>query len=215
MKSSLRVIALSVIIWFGLLSAANATADATPYPNSGTKNIDHYTFTATSSGQINAYFYGSTASYTNTISLIVNGKVTPETSTGVFNSRASSMGEFANLGFVNIGDVLTFQLNVLTTGDTWYSGRSLNTDRVNHVYSTLFSGDSFHNLPSGTYISFEDLNGGGDLNYNDENFVLTNVSAAVSLVPELETYIMFLAGLGLTGFIMHRRKTVKSAFSLA
>ena len=168
-------------------------------------NIDLYTFTATSSGQINAYFYGSSAAYTNTLTMMVNGVVKPQTATGVLNNHTSSMGDFINLGFVHAGDVLTFQLNVLTTGKTWYSDESLNSDGANHVYSTAFSGDPLNNIPAGTYVGFEDLYRGGDLDYNDEAFVFTNMS--VSPVPEPETYAMLLAGLVLVGFRLHRRKT--------
>mgnify|MGYP000858841330 CR=1 FL=1 len=99
--------------------------------------------------------------------------------------------------------MLTFQLNVLSTGETLYSDKSLNNDGINHVYSTSFSGDVVHGIPTGTYVGFEDLHGGGDLDYNDETFVFTNV---VTAVPEPETYAMLLAGLGLIGFIAGRRK---------
>lgn len=205
MKNYLQWIMMCVVLWFGLLSISNAKSDTISYQNSGEENIDLYTFTATSSGQINAYFYGSSAGYTNTLSLLVNGVVTPETSAGVLNNHTSSIGDFVNLGFVNAGDVLTFQLNVLTTGNTWYSDMSLNTDKgTNHVYSTSFSGDTSHNIPSGTLVGFEDLRRGGDFDYDDEVFVFTNLN--VSPVPEPEAYVMLLIGLIWVSFTLRRRK---------
>lgn len=201
MRYSIRVIIFFVV----LLSISNANADAIPYSNAGTENINHYTFTATTTGSIGAYFHDESAGYTNTLSLLVNGVITPESAAGVLNNHTSSMGDFVNLGFVHAGDVLTFQLNVLSTGETLYSDKSLNNDGINHVYSTAFSGDVVHGIPTGTYVGFEDLHGGGDLDYNDETFVFTNVVAAI---PEPETYAMLLAGLGLIGFVAGRRNEV-------
>ena len=113
------------------------------------------------------------------------------------------MGDFVSLGFVHAGDVLTFQLNVITTGNTFYSDSALNADGVNHVYSTSFSGDAALGIPAGTYVGFEDIYGGGDFDYNDETFVFTNISP----VPEPETYSMLLAGLGFIPFTIRRRRT--------
>ena len=99
-----RMTVFSVISFFSL---TNASADTIPYPNDGTENINLYTFTATSDGTIGAYFYNETAGFTNTLSLLVNGVVTPETAVSVLNNHASSMGDFVNLGSVHAGDVLT------------------------------------------------------------------------------------------------------------
>ncbi|WP_258364461.1 DUF4114 domain-containing protein [Nitrosomonas sp. Nm84] len=200
MKNSLRLTAVFVALWFGLLS--NTRADAIPYPASGAEDSTQYTFTATTTGEIGAYFYNQSASYTNTLSLLVNGVITPESSAGVLNNHTSSIGDFVSLGFVHAGDVLTFQLNVITTGNTLYSDSTLNADGVNHVYSTSFSGDTAHGIPTGTYVGFEDIYGGGDFDYNDETFVFTNISA----VPEPETYAMLLAGLGLIILTVRRSR---------
>ncbi|WP_297325741.1 DUF4114 domain-containing protein [Nitrosomonas sp.] len=201
MKNSLLLIAVFVALWLGLLSSTRA--DAIPYPTSGTENSTHYTFTATTTGEIGAYFYNQSASYTNTLSLLVNGVITPESSAGVLNNHTSSMGDFVSLGFVHAGDVLTFQLNVITTGNTLYSDSALNADGVNHVYSTSFFGDAALGIPAGTYVGFEDIYDGGDFDYNDETFVFTNISP----VPEPETYAMLLAGLGFIAFTIRRRRT--------
>lgn len=188
-------------------SFTSARAGTIPYPDSGMENIELYTFTATSDGTIGGYFYNETAGFTNTLSLLVNGVVTPETAAGVLNNHASSKGDFVNLGSVHTGDVLTFQLNVITTGETEFSNKSLNADGINHVYSTVFSGDAVHGIPAGTYVGFEDLRGGGDFDYDDETFVFTNIATAV---PEPETYAMLLVGLGLIGGVVRRKVLSKS-----
>ncbi|MBV6446717.1 hypothetical protein [Nitrosomonas sp.] len=114
------------------------SAGTIPYPNDSAENINLYTFTATSNGTIGAYFYNETAGFTNTLSLLVNGVVTPETAVGVLNNHASSMGDFVNLGSVHAGDVLTFRINVVTTGESLFPDKSLNADGVNHVYNSIF-----------------------------------------------------------------------------
>lgn len=203
MRSSLGLIAISVLLWFGPLSVSNAKFEIL-YPNAGTENINLYTFTAAATGEIGAYFYNAEAVYTNTLVLLVNGVITPESAAGVLNNHTSSKGDFANLGSVHAGDLLTFQLNVLTTGRTFYSDKLLNGDGINHVYSTPFSGDAVHGIPAGTYVGFEDLRGGGDRDYDDEAFIFTNV--VVPVVPEPETNAMLLAGLGLLAFMTRHKK---------
>lgn len=132
----------------------------------------------------------------------MNGVITSESAAGVLNNYTSIMGDLLT-SVPCMQDVLTFQLNVLSTGETLYSYESLNNDGINHVYSTAFSGDVVHGIPIGTYVGFEDLHGGGDLDYNDETFVFTNVVAAIL---EPETYAMLLAGLGLIGLIAERKR---------
>ncbi|MBL8498734.1 PEP-CTERM sorting domain-containing protein [Nitrosomonas sp. JL21] len=205
MRNFIRSITLMSILGLSILSAFSARAAAVTYSNFGSQNSDSYSFTATSTGQINAYFHGATAAYANTLTMLVNGVATPETSEGVFHNHSSQVGDFLNLGFVNQGDVITFQLNVLTTGRTWSSDHSLNSDQVNHVFSTSFGGDVENNIPAGTYVGFEDLIRGGDFDYDDEAFVFTNISA----VPEPETYAMLLAGLLMISYQLRRTKMVK------
>lgn len=202
MKNNVWMTAVFSAALFAFLT--NAKADLIPYPDSGTENTTLYTFTATSTGDIGAYFYSETAGYTNTLSLLVNGVITPESSAGVLNNHASSKGDFVTLGHVNAGDVLTFQLNVITTGETLFSNKSWNDDGINHVYATSFSGDIVHGIPAGTYVGFEDLHGGGDLDYDDETFVFTNIAA----VPEPETYVMLLIGLAVMSITARQRKVI-------
>lgn len=192
MKSVLSLFSALVLS----LSSLSANAGPIPYPNAGTPNPLTYTFTAANTGDVVAYFWGSTAGYTSTLSLLVNGV---DTGISGLNNHASAYGQALNFGNVNAGDSLVFRLNVLTTGAAWYSSAALNSDGINHVYSTSFAGDSI--IPAGTFVSFEDLLNGGDFNYNDEDFVFTNVS---SHVPEPLSGA--LAGLGLVALAASRRR---------
>lgn len=199
----------------GSMLISNVNASGVTYTGSGTQNIDLYTFTATTTGEIGAYFLGATASYTNTLTMKVNGVETPQSSAGLLNNHTSHIGDFVSLGHVHAGDVLTFQLNVLTTGNTWDSDKSFNNDGLNHIFSSSYSGDASLHIPAGTYIGFEDIARGGDFDYNDETFVFTNISSVVSPVPEPETYAMLLIGLMVIGYaIRNNRRDELSGMSV-
>jgi len=184
-------------------------ADPIPYPNVGTQNPVTYTFTAAATGQIDAYFAGSGAGYTEEVEMLVNG-----TATGVFglNNQTSHAGEEFDLGSVVAGDSIVFVDYIQTTGAYVYSNPADNTGGYagqNHIYSTAATaGQAYAGSPAGTYVAFEDLPGNSaDWNYHDDTFVFTNVnlqpSNAASAPDGGATITMF--GIALLGLCAMRR----------
>jgi hypothetical protein len=181
---------LSKVFTILALTTASLSVNAGTIPNPaiGVENPILYSFTSVNDGAIGAYFFGgASAAYTNELTMIVNG-----VASGIqgLNNHSSAYGDFLNLGNVFAGDKIVFEmvnLNWMGIGP-WFSDKSLNSDGINHVYSTSFDGDSI--IPAGTYLSFEDLNDGGDFNYSDLSFVITNVSAKVSEPSDLGLFLI-------------------------
>lgn len=192
------------------LASTPAFAAIPVYPNSGTANPELYTFTASSNANLVAYFTGSTGSFTNILGLLVNG-VDAGLSTLV--STSSMPGDSFDFGAVNAGDVLTFYIDVNAGEFTWYSDNSLNVDGfTNHVWSTDYAGGDF-GIPAGRFVAFEDLDFGGDFNFEDLGFVFTNVdTVTTTAVPEPGTWLLMLVGFAIVGSGMRRRAQVRVSF---
>lgn len=199
------------------LGSSALLADSIPYANVGQLAPDQ-SFTAISNGRITAYFYGSSAA--NDDRIILWDKTSGAMTAPSLDNHSSAVGSSVSLS-VKAGDSLVFVLDDLTTGQYFSSMDYLgiaspatyNDDGYNHAYSTLYSG-GFSGIPAGTYIGMEDLGvtglkplTGSDLDYNDDNIVVTNVASTTTTTttPEPSTIILFGTGLVAAASALRRK----------
>lgn len=168
---------IATVIAASLFMAFSSSSMASP---------DSSRFQVANDGNVDAYFAGGSAGYTN-----IGAAYFGNASNSIFiNGSTSTFGQHFDYGIQYAGASVSFLDLVLDTGDFWYSDQSRNSDGLNHIFHSSFT------LPDGTpalFVSFEDMRGLGDKDMNDFQMVFTNVSA----VPEPETYMMMIIGLGL------------------
>lgn len=115
----------------------------------------------------------------------------------LFNNHTSAIGEQVNLGMFQAGTELVFRITSDSGSiDTWFTGPAArNSDNFAHAAVTDIGNQSVR-------VAFEDLVNGGDLNFDDMVFSLTNTS--VVPVPEPGAYLLMIAGLALVTTIARR-----------
>lgn len=148
-----------------------------------------------SAGEVMVTFLSKDAAYSD--DLLLQGS-----STKIFNNQTALTGQQFSLGSFEADSELAFKLFVNDTGNTFHSGlASNNSDNLIHT--------AFELNPNNTVtMGFEDLLNGGDKDYNDIVFILSNVkmtNAAVAAVPETQSYAMLFAGLFMLGAIKRRK----------
>jgi hypothetical protein len=142
-------------------------------------------------GEIIVTFESSSASFSSLI--LVNSGVP------FFPNHSTAPGTTFSIGAFAAGTVLDFALMVNSTGNTFHTGPAAgNPDGLIHAVVTYNSGS-----PGNTLVSFEDILGGGDMDFNDYIFSFKSVTA----VPEPETYVLMLAGLMAIARLARRRKS--------
>ena len=150
-----------------------------------------------SGGEVVVYFAGETASLDSTLTLI-----TPVTIGAFFPNHGTAVGTLLSLGTFAAGTVLRFRLDV-SSGNSFFSGpASGNPDNTLHVAHAQWASDA--TIPvDGILVGFEDLPGGGDLDYDDNMFVFSNVRPAG--VPEPSSFLLGAAGVGVLMLLRRRR----------
>jgi hypothetical protein len=155
-------------------------------------------------GSVTATYQGSGASFSNDLYLMLDAAGKPGNDSNpandklIFSNRSSSVGEIRDLGVFESGTALPFRLHVNDTGNDYFTGpASLNPDGEFHARAQN------NWLPDTALVSFEDLLYSYDRNFNDLSSSFSNTIAAI---PEPENYALLLAGLGVIGAIVRRRR---------
>jgi hypothetical protein len=173
----LRLLALSALSVFALASVSKAD------PVTGGDII-------ASGGEVYVTFNGSDAGYDNLL-FMVNGP-----SGTLFEGHVTAVGLTLDVGWFAAGTDLVFGLNN-QMGNTWYTGAaSANADGVAHAKVD-------GSVAGQVAVGFEDLPGGGDLDYNDLEFTVSN-----SHVPDT-TGTLLLLGTGLIGVVAFGRRLTR------
>jgi hypothetical protein len=185
-------VAYSFLVLVGLTFAPWMAADARAEPIFPNESVQLYA----TGGEVDVWFAGSDSAYDHRLFLVDS-----TLDDSFFATESTDVGTNRSLGSFSSGTELTFMLDVLTTGDRFFTGRAArNPDRVVHAIGEAWAGSSA--IPAtGMLIRFEDLFGGGDRDFNDLVFVVSNVST--SATPEPTT--MALVGLGAVAIALRRR----------
>jgi len=125
-------------------------------------------------------------------------------SNAILNNQSATPGQVFNLGSFVAGTKIAFEIFNNTTGLRYFTGLpSLNPDNTLHAFFKLLSEDTIQ-------IGFEDLFQGGDKDYDDLIFKISNVrlglAGSVPVIPEPQTYLLMLAGLLLFTRLKSQRK---------
>ena len=196
-----------LLVFTGLLALLASPRPASAAPIIGTQLI-------ATGGDVFAQFMGHTAGFTNELYLFDAGNLaTPLAVTGtvgslgaglIFNNQTTPVGTQLNLGSFAAGTELVFAIRVLNTGNTFYMGAAArNADGIAHAATdngALPQFPPYGAIPAGFVgVGFEDIFGGGDLDYDDLGFAFSSVR-----VQAPEPVSLALLGIGLAGFGVRR-----------
>jgi len=145
-------------------------------------------------------FVGSDATFDSFLFLAA-----PDLQGPFFFNHATPPGETATLGSFTLGAELVFGLRVLSSGDDFFTGpASRNADGVVHAQASSWPGTPA--IPTrGVLIGFEDVFGGGDRDFNDFRFVVSNVRI-VEAAPVPEPSTLLLVGTGIVALARRASK---------
>ena len=163
-------------------------------------------------GKVSVTFLGSDAGYFNTLFLVgLDDPLFDKNTVPFDDENTDPTSSVIYLGPFSAGTELVFRLDVRKTelGDIWQSFYTGDAGRNPDLLAHASAITTFNQLTR-TYVTtvgFEDLLGGGDLDFNDFEFRLTNVIDPPVPAPS----VLALLGLGLAGIGYRRRKQIKAA----
>lgn len=163
-------------------------------------------------GNVTATFSGGDAAYTSSLFVYSPSERRGQT---IFSSN-TAVGTQISIGSFAAGTELVFGYFVHDTGKTYLSGpAAANSDGVAHARATTTYDGALDQYM--TAVGMEDLWGGGDADYNDFQFLLSNVvdpmdvlaveAVAAGAVPEPGP--LALLGIGALVFGFMGRRTIK------
>jgi len=152
-------------------------------------------------GNVTATYLGHSAAISNDLYLD-----SPSNSLGlIFNNHATPIGTTFDLGTFTAGTELVFRLHaewskylIGPARDYFTGAASRNPDGIAHA---KVDGEYALNT---SYVGFEDLYGGGDLDYDDLKFSFTNTRAET--LPEPATFLLLGTGLGVMALTRRLRR---------
>lgn len=142
-------------------------------------------------GEVSLRFDGRTAAHST--------DVLTESGEFIFNNQSANFGDTFDLGVIAAGETISFRFDNLTSGMTFFSGLgALNPDGIIHVLLSLNSDNS-------ATVALEDLFRGGDKDFDDAVFTVSEAPASV-VAPAPGAAVLLLSGLLGLGFAYGRRK---------
>jgi len=182
----------------------------------------------TTDSEVRVYFLSEGAGYHNTLGVNTEGTgirtgdpklIFPDASTPSTRYNADPIrtsrtpvvtGDFVNLGTIEAGQKLDFFLiangaNRANQALVWTANPAMNSDGIQHVV-TFAVKDSAYLL-----IGFEDLYGGGDMDYNDIVFAVEIGQENVEALASPEPHVIFsMLAVGGVVYLVKRRRQGKS-----
>ena len=145
------------------------------------------------SGHVIATFLDSFSGYDNLLVL-----ASPPNNLGIiFESNVTPTGTVVDLGVFAAGTELVFELNNQSGGIFFTGPANRNPDNVAHAIV------NYQYAPGETFVGFEDFFGGGDFDYNDLQFALSNVGSRA--VPDGGGSTVMLLGSAILVLVFLRR----------
>jgi hypothetical protein len=174
----------AVAIGLSFATCGTATTQATPI-------VGGQIFVQ-STAHVTATFLPSYAGYDNLLLL-----VSPQHNNGViFEGHVTPVGTVVDLGLFNAGTELIFELNNQSGGIFFTGPANRNPDNIAHAIV------DYQFALGQTLVGFEDFLGGGDFDYNDLQFTLSNAGSRA--VPDGGTTAMLLGSAVVVLFLVRR-----------
>lgn len=192
-------VARGMLLALGFLVAIGSATPCFAIPILGAKVI------VAETGNVTATYLGHTAKISNDLYLS-----SPSNSLGLlFNNHTTLVGTTFNLGNFTAGTELIFRLHAhesrfgVGPARDYYTGPAYrNPDEIAHAIVDAAYG------PNTTYVGFEDVFGGGDLDYNDLQFSFTNTRS--ESLPEPATFLLLGTGLGALALTRRLQRTTRA-----